>query len=501
VSEGLARLKVLVGEIHDLERVSSLLAWDQETMMPPEGAAARADQRATIGRVAHEHLVSDELGRLLGELRSEEESLPYESDEASLIRVTRRDHEKARRVPTELRGEILRAGALGLGAWLEARERRDFEVLRPHFERQLELKRRYIDCFDADGDPYDVLLDDFEHELTTAEAEGVLEHLKQELVPLVEAVREAGSDADAIEGPFPIERQRAFALPLLDRLGFDARSWRLDRSEHPFAASPSNADIRLTTRFHEDHLGGVFACMHEFGHGLYERQVSPALVRTPLACGASAGLHESQSRMWENLVGRSRPFWTWAYDELQAALPDELGDVDLERFYRAINRIRPSLTRVDADEITYNLHIVLRFELERELLAGRLEVRDLPEAFDERVLGYLGLEVPDARSGVLQDIHWADVTFGYFPTYSLGNVMSVQIWEPVRRDLPELDAQLERGEFGDLAEWLREHLHRHGRKFTPRETLLRAAGSPIDPEPYVRYLKGKLGEVAGVAVS
>jgi carboxypeptidase Taq len=500
VSDRLRRLQALVGEIYDLERVSSLLAWDQETTMPLLGAAGRAEQRATIGSVAHERLVSEELGRLLDDLASEEGVLEPESDEASLIRVTRRDHEKARRIPTELHGEMLRTGAIGLGAWHEARERGDFEVLRPHFERQLELKLRYLECFDADGDQYDVLLDDFEPELTTAEAERVLETLKQELVPLVEAVRQSGPDEDVLEGPFPVKGQKAFVYPLLDRLGFDARSWRLDRSEHPFAATMSIADIRLTSRFFEHHLGGVFASMHEFGHGLYERQISPALARTPLACGASAGLHESQSRMWENLVGRGRPFWTFAYDNLQAAMPAALGDVDVERFYRWINSIRPSLTRVEADEITYNLHVVLRFELERDLLAGRLEVRDLPDAFDERMLGYLGLEVPDHRTGVLQDIHWADVTFGYFPTYSLGNVMSVQIWERARSDLPELDGQIEQGEFGDFREWLREHLHQHGRKFWPSETLVRAAGAPIDPEPYVRYLKGKLGEVAGVAV-
>jgi carboxypeptidase Taq len=501
LSNRLERLKRLVGEIYDLERVGYLLAWDQEAIMPPDGAPARAEQRATIGRVAHERLVSDELGRLLEDVRSEEEALPHDSDEASLIRVVRRDHEKARRVPTELRAELARAGALGVGAWVEARQQNDFEVLRPHFERQLELRRRYIECFEPHEDPYDVLLDDYEPELTTAEAERVLERLKRELVPLVSAVREAASEDDALEGPFPIERQHAFALTVLERLGFGERSWRLDRSEHPLTAGIAIADIRLTTRFHEDHLGGVFACLHEFGHGLYERQISPALAHTPLAAGASAALHESQSRMWENLVGRGRPFWTYAYDRLQAALPDELGDVDFEPFYRGINKVRPSLVRVDADEITYNLHIVLRFELERELLSGRLEVRDLPEAFDERMLSYLGLEVPDALHGALQDIHWADLTLGYFPTYSLGNVMSVQIWERAQADLGELDAQLERGEFGELAEWLREHLHRHGRKFTPRETLARAAGSELDPEPYLRYLKGKLGEVAGVAVT
>jgi len=478
----LERLRTLLGEIYDLERVGFLLAWDQETTMPPEGAAARADQRATIGRAAHERLVSDELGRLLEELRGEEESLPYESDEASLIRVARHDHEKASRVPTELRAQILRAGALGLGAWLEARERRDFDVLRPHLERLLELKRRYIECFEPAGDPYDVLLDDYERGFTTAETESVFAHLKRELVPLVEAAREADGDEPALEGPFPIDGQRAFSLDLLERLGADRRSWRLDHSEHPFTANLAIADIRLTSHFREAHLGGIFAAIHEFGHGLYERQISPALARTPLAGGASSALHESQSRMWENLVGRSHAFWRFAYGDLRAALPEALGDVELDRFFRAVNRIRPSLTRVDADEITYNLHIVLRFELERELLAGRLEVRDLPAAFDERMHGYLGLEVPDARAGVLQDIHWADATFGYFPTYSLGNVMSVQIWEQAAAELGDLDGRIERGAFGDLREWLREHLHRHGRKFTPRETLVRAAGSEIDPE-------------------
>jgi carboxypeptidase Taq len=502
MSDRLQRLRVMAGEIYDLERTAFLLAWDQETMLPPDGAAARAEQRATIGRVAHERLVSDELARLLEELRSEQEALSREYDEAALIRVLRREHEKARRVPTELRAELSRAGALGLGAWLQARERRDFEVLRPHLERQLELKRRYIACFEPYDDPYDVLLDDYEEGMTTAETERVLEHVKRELVPLVRAVREGGTGEDEpLSGPFSVGGQAAFGRAVLDRFGFDERSWRLDRSEHPFTAGISIGDIRLTTRYHEHSLSGVFASMHEFGHGLYERQVAPALGRTPLAGGASAALHESQSRMWENLVGRSRPFWTWAYDDLRAALPEALGDVDLDRFYRAINRIRPSLVRVDADEVTYNLHIVLRFELERDLLAGRLEVRDMPAAFDERMVSYLGLEPPDVTLGVLQDIHWGDATFGYFPTYSLGNVMSVQIWERARADLVELDAQLERGEFAELREWLREHLHRHGRKFPPQETLRRAAGAEIDPEPYVRYLKGKLGEVAGAAVS
>jgi carboxypeptidase Taq len=502
VRDPLLRLKETLGTIHDLERVASLTAWDQETMMPPQGAEGRADQRATLVRLAHELLVSDGLGRLLEELRLREESHPYDSDEASLIRVARRDHEKARRVPPELRGELSRAGALGLGAWLEARAREDFRILLPHLERQLELKRRYIACFEAPEDEYDVLLDDFEPGVSTAEAEGVLEVVKEELVPLVAAVPELDPAEDiARSGPFDLDAQRRFSLDLLLRLGFEPEAWRLDPTEHPFAMAASLGDIRITTHFHESHLGGVFACLHEFGHGLYERQVSPTLARTTLATGASSALHESQSRMWENLVGRSRAFWVHAYPLLRGTFPDRLGGAELETFYRSINRVQPSLIRVDADEITYNLHIVLRFELERDVLAGRLELRDLADAFAERMQEYLGIEVRDVRDGVLQDMHWSDLTFGYFPTYSLGNVISVQLWERARADIPELDQTLERGDYRELRDWLRHHLHRHGRKFTPRETLERAAGGPIDPAPYIRYLKDKLATTFGVAVA
>ena len=496
----LEQLKARLAEICNLNRVATLLAWDQETMMPAGGAGARAEQRATIVRTSHELLVSDELGRLLEALRPLEEELPYDSDDASLIRAARRDHEKASRVPAELRAELSRAGSLGIGAWLEARERRDYGVLLPHLERQLELRRRYVECFGPVTDPYDVLLDDYEPGFTTAEAEAVLDRLKRELLPLVAKVREAGNGEVELRGPFPVAGQRAFADELLRGLGLEERSWRLDASEHPFAASIAVTDIRITTRMADDHLGGVFACMHEFGHGLYERQVAPELARTPLAAGASAGLHESQSRLWENLVGRGRPFWSRWYPRLKETFPDALAGVDLDGFVRSVNRVRPSFVRVDADEVTYNLHIVLRFELEREVLADRLPLRDLAEAFEARVHEYLGLEVPDVRLGVLQDMHWADASFGYFPTYSLGNVMSVQLWERARADLPGLDAAFEAGDYAPLRDWLRERLHRHGRKFRPGETLERAVGGPIDPEPYVRYLKGKVVETVGTRV-
>jgi carboxypeptidase Taq len=301
----------------------------------------------------------------------------------------------------------------------------------------------------------------------------------------------AGSASARVRGRFPAEQQRGLSLDIVRRFGYDDTGWRIDTAPHPFAQSISTRDIRLTTREPEDSLDGLFATMHECGHGLYESGVDPAFERTPLARGASLALHESQSRLWENLVGRSRPFWRWFYPRLQAAFPDQLGDVDEERWYRAINDVRPGLIRIEADEASYNLHIILRFELEQRIMAG-LDLRELPAAWNEAMSTYLGIDVPDDAQGVLQDVHWSRGGFGYFPTYSLGNVISVQIWERMRKDVPDVDEQMERGAFGDLREWLREHIHRHGRTWLPGETLERAVGSGIDPEPYLAYLQRKL---------
>ncbi|MFL6010741.1 MAG: carboxypeptidase M32, partial [Gaiellaceae bacterium] len=371
----------------------------------------------------------------------------------------------------------------------------DFASFLPALRTNLDLRKRYVELFVDDFDePYDVLLDDYERGFTTAETESVLERLKRELVPLLEAAREA--EGEELEGPFPVEGQRAFARELLDRLGFESRSWRLDHSEHPFTASLALADIRLTSHFKETHLGGVFAAIHEFGHGLYERQISPSLARPLLAGGASAALHESQSRMWENLVGRSRPFWQLFYPRAQAAFPEQLRNIELDAFIAGINRVKPSLIRIKADEVTYGMHIILRFELEQDLVDGRVAVGDLPEVWNERMHEYLGVDVPNDAQGVLQDTHWASGHIGYFSTYLLGTVMSVQLWEKILEDVPDLEDQIERGEFAALREWLGEHVHRHGRKYAPQELLRRATGSTIDPKPYLAYLRSKYG--AGV---
>jgi carboxypeptidase Taq len=483
------RLKEKLGHVHDLAKAGSLLSWDQQTQMPPGGSGVRAEQLATLGRLAHELFISDEIGNLLEELRGYEESLDRESNEASFIRVARRDYEKATRVPPDLSAEITRVGSQAFTTWVEARANSDYESFRPWLEQLVELKQRYVACYPPADDPYDTLLDDFEPGMTTAEVRVIFDRLKEELIPLI---RSAGStDSRRVNGRFPADKQREVSLEIIRRFGFDDESWRIDTAPHPFASSFGVTDIRLTTREPEDSLDGLFAAMHECGHGLYEHGVDPSLERTLLCRGASLGLHESQSRLWENLVGRSRAFWSWFYPQLQDAFPSELAGVDEDAWFRSINDISPGLVRIDADEASYNLHIILRFELEQRIMSG-LDLRELPDAWNQAMSDYLGVDVPDDAHGVLQDVHWSRGGFGYFPTYSLGNVMSVQIWERMREDVGDVDEQIGRGEFGELREWLREHLHRYGRKFMPAETLERCVGGPIDPEPYLRYLQGKL---------
>jgi carboxypeptidase Taq len=494
-------LKGRLAEISDVFGAMRLLAWDQQTMMPPRGAQARAEQLSTLNRIAHEKFVSPEIGRLLDELRPYEESLPYESDEASLIRIARRDFEKISRVPAELEAEMTRTASLALPVWAEARERSDFQLFLPWLKKNVDLRHQYVELFPEFDHPYDALLENFDYGTKSADAKRVLDRVKEGIVPLVTEV--AGysepSQDGALSGPFPIDKQQAFGRSIIERWGFNAESWRLDPTVHPFASSTSTGDVRLTTRYREDDLESLFAIMHECGHGLYEHGIDPALERTPVGEISLMALHESQSRTWENLVGRSRPFWRHFYPQLQETFKEPLGSVDFETFYRSVNRVQPSLIRIEADEVTYNLHVIMRFELELDLIAGKLEPADVPDVWNARMLEYLGVEVPDDAHGVLQDMHWSGGAIGYFPTYSLGNVVSVQLWEKVREAIPDLDEQIERGEFQALHDWYAEKLYRHGRKFTTEETLRRLTGGPMDPEPYLRYLRRKVADVYGLA--
>ena len=484
-SPPLERLKAILAEIADLRHAESIADWDSRVSMPPQGAEARANVLATLTKIAHERFVSDEVGDLLDAPAGVED----EAD-AALVRLTRREWERARRVPGDLLAEMSHAAGVAVAAWDKAKAASDFDSFVPHLERQLELKLRYIGCFPEIETAYDVLLDDYEEGMTTTEVERIFARLKQELVPLIESHAERG-DPDALRGPFPASQQQIASRMVLDAFGYDPTSWRIDETPHPFAYKPGTGDIRLTTHTDEADLMSLFSTMHEFGHGVYEFEIDEALARTPLGQGTSAAIHESQSRMWENLVGRSRGFWRWFYPQLEPLFPDALGPVDEVSFVRAVSAIRPGLIRGDADEVTYGLHIILRFELEQELLAETIAVRDLPEIWNARMKEYLGVDVPDDAHGVLQDIHWSIGYFGYFPTYQLGNVASVQIWERARADLGDVEEQFARGEFAPLREWLREHIYRYGSIYPPRELLRRLTGSELDPEPYLGYLRTK----------
>ncbi len=493
-------LRERLAEISDLVKTAALLGWDQHVMMPQGGAAIRAEQMATVGRIAHTKFISSEIGGLLDDLRSWGEQHDYDSFEASLIRVAARDWEKSRQVPPELRAEMSRSAALANQVWIDARKDNDFRTFLPVLQKNLDLRKRYIDCFEVKDEPYDIVLDDYERDMTTKEVRRIFDYLKEHQAPLVKEVAARGGN-DARPREYSLEAQKTFELEVVKAFGFTDDAWRLDPTVHPFASGTGITDIRITTRYFPDHLGGLFGTMHEFGHGLYERQIDPGLERSPLARGVSLGMHESQSRMWENLVGRSLPFWRHFVPRLQELFPTLAGD-DVGSWYREVNRVEPSLIRVEADEATYNLHIILRFELEQAMLADEFPLDELPEQWNSRMWDYLGIEVPSDTDGVLQDVHWSGGSIGYFPTYALGNLISAQIWEKITADLPTLEDDFTQGEFGGLRDWLRDNLHRHGRKYTPGETLERVVGtSEIDPEPYVRYLRGKLADIYGIAAT
>ena len=497
-------LRARMAELSDLHSVAMLLFWDQQTMMPPAGAAARAERSATIALAIHARESDPELGALLDALEPWAAGEDPDSDDVRLVSWTRRDFEKSVRVPAELAAELSKAGPLGQQAWLEARAADDFGRFRDALAHQVELRHRYVACFEGHDHPYDALLDDFEPGLTTAELRPLLAGLRDALVPLVAAAGdpEQARNDGAFQGVFGVDAQRIAVLDVLERLGYDPDSFRLDPALHPFASGIAPDDVRLTTKYDEqDFAVALYSALHEFGHGLYEAGVDRRLFRTTLDDPVSLGVHESQSRMWENVIGRSRPFCAWLLPRLSETLPGAVDGLDAAGLYRSVNTVQPSLIRIEADETTYNLHIVLRFELELALTEGTLSVDDLPAAWDEGMLRLLGIEVPGPSEGVLQDVHWSAGLFGYFPTYTLGNLVAAQLWERLTADLADIDELLERGDVAPLREWLREHIHRHGRKFPPRELLRRVTGDDLRAEPFLDYLRAKLADAGVLAAA
>jgi carboxypeptidase Taq len=497
----LRELKEILAEITDLNRAAALLEWDQETYMPAGGIGARAEQLSTLLKLAHVRLSAKDVGRLLEKLENDLKDAPFDSDEASLIRVTRRDYDEAVKIPGELVAEIAHAGTVARPAWEKARREEKFEIFAPFMEKTVELNRRVADALGYEDRPYDALINRTEPGMTTAQLETIFGELKRAIVPLVADI---ARHADAVDDRvlyrgFDPDLQLAYALEVAKRLGYDTTKGRQDTSTHPFSITFGPGDARITTRVSRDFFNEcLFGSIHETGHALYDQGFGQNLDRTPLWGAASPGVHESQSRMWENLVGRSQPFWHHFYPSLQAMFPEPLHGVDADGFYRAVNRSYPSFIRVEADEVTYNMHILLRFELENEMLDGTLRVADLPEAWNTRFKSYLGLNVTNDREGCLQDIHWSYVSFGIFPGYTIGNLVSAQLMEKIRKDLPDLDAHFGRGEFSPLLTWLRRNVHRHGRKFTPNELLERATGKPLTATPWIAYVRKKFGALYGL---
>lgn len=497
MEQQLKELKARLLEIYDLGAVNAVLGWDQATYMPPGGSPARGRQSAMLAQIAQEKAIDPAIGKLLDQLEPWAEGQPFESDDAALVRVARRDYEKAVKVPPELVGELFSHFAHGYQVWTTARPNNDFAAVEPVLEKTLELSRKYADCFPGYDHIADPLIDMGDYGMKAESIRILFAELRDQLVPLVGAITSQEEiDNSVLHRSYPLERQREFGEAVIKDYGFDFERGRQDLTHHPFMTKFSLGDVRITTRFQENDFGdGLFSTMHEAGHAMYELGINPELEGTPLANGTSSGVHESQSRLWENIVGRSRGFWTHYYPKAQAAFPEQLGDVSLDTFYRAINKVSRSLIRVDADEVTYNLHVMIRFDLELALLEGDLAVKDLPETWHARYDSDLGLRAADDSDGVLQDVHWyAGFIGGAFQGYTLGNIISALFYQQALQSHPEIPDEVSKGQFGTLQTWLKEALYQHGRKFTADELVQRVTGAPMKIEPYIAYLQTKYGE-------
>ncbi len=499
MEEKLKQLKTLLAEIVDLNGAATVLVWDQQTYMPPGGAAARGHQLACIGQLAQERAISPELGGLLEELLPYADQIDPDSDDARLIKVSHKGHKKATCVPVEWVGEFLQVTTMAHQIWAEARQKSDFSIFQPHLEKIVELRRQYATFFPDVDHPYDALLDDFEPGMKTADVKAIFDALRPRQVEIIRAICERPQVDDSfLHQSFDEAGQLEFGKEVVTKYGYDWQRGRQDQSTHPFTVGISVNDVRFTTRVDPHFLNSsLFGTLHECGHALYGLGHRPELERLGLATGASFAVHESQSRMWENLVGRSMPFWQHFYPRLQELFPGQLGNVSMDAFYKGINKVQPSLIRVEADEATYNLHIMLRLEIELGLIEGEIEVADLPEIWNTKMEQYIGLIPASDAQGVLQDVHWSGGAFGYFSTYALGNLISCQLWEKIHQDIPDLPDHIRQGRFDALLAWLVEKVHQHGNKFEPQDLVQRVTGSKIIPEPYLRYLETKFGEIYG----
>ncbi len=490
-------LKNRLIQIQDLEAAASLLNWDQTTYMPTGGTYARGRQIATLKEFAHEKFTDPNIGQLLEDLRPYEKSLPYDSTEASLIRVTRRDYQRSIRVPSEFMAKFSQHQAVAYETWVKAKSLKDFSIVQPYLEKTLDLSRELASFF-----PYkhiaDPLIDFVDEGMTVSILRPLFNELRQKLLPIVEAITSAPPINDScVHQHYPKKQQLKFGHTIIERIGFDFQRGRQDETPHPFTSSFSIGDVRITTRVYEDNFTeALFSTIHEVGHALYEQGIALELEGTPLAKGCSSGIHESQSRLWENIVGRSRGFWECFYPQLQGIFLKQLSRISVSEFYRAINKVAKSPIRTDADEMTYNLHVMIRFDLELAMLEGKLAVEDLPEAWNERYKKDLGIVPANDSEGVMQDVHWyGDMVGGMFQGYTLGNLIAAQIYEAAVKYDPEISYGIERGNFTLLHQWLKHNIYQHGRKYTANELINRVTGKPLSINPFINYIQSKYSNI------
>ena len=488
-------------ELGVLNSCAAVLAWDQQTYMPRNGNALRGEQMAFLATLAHQKFTDPKIGELLAAVEGSDVVANPEADASANVRELRRSYNRATKLPPELVEELARVTTEAQMVWERAKKKNDYASFQPLLARVVELKRREADAVGFTGHRYNALIEEYEPGTTVAELKELFAGLTKELAPLVRAIGDAPKkpDVGVLAREFPIDRQKVFAEAAAAAIGFDFEGGRLDTTAHPFCSGFGPGDCRITTRYNPGFFNeAFFGVLHETGHAMYEQNLPREHFGTPCGVACSFGIHESQSRLWENQVGRSRPFWEHFYPRLKQTFPAALHDVSLDAFYFAINDVRPSLIRVEADEATYNLHIALRFELELALLSGDLSTTDLPGAWNERFKALFGLDVPDDARGCLQDIHWSFGGIGYFPTYTLGNLYAAQLMRAAKQNLSGLDDDFRRGEFGRLKAWLGEHVHKHGQRVRAGELCRRATGVPLSPEPFVAHLKEKFGALYGV---
>lgn len=490
-----------VRETAKLENISSLLGWDERVMLPERGGEYRADQITLLAGIIHDRNTDPQLGVWLEELSNSPLTEEPHSETEATIRRLRSDYLKQVKLPKRLVEEFSHARVIGQQKWVKARAENNFGAFEPILDKIVSLSREMAEVIGYEGEQYDALLDFYEPEAKTAQVREVLETLKDQLVPLVAEIKDSGRrpNMEILKQYYPLAAQEQIGKLAATKIGFDFTAGRLDVTHHPFCSTSGPHDCRITTRYDENFFpSAFFSTLHEAGHGMYEQGLNASWFGLPPGTSASLGIHESQSRLWENIVGRSYAFWSHFYPEAKKLFPAALGDVPMSDFHFAINEVTPSLIRVEADEATYNLHIIIRFELEQALLSGDLQVKDLPAAWNEKYTQQLGIAPPSDADGCLQDVHWSAGLIGYFPTYSLGNIYSAQLMEQAHEDLGDLEGMFAAGEFGPLLTWLRENVHQPGQRFPGSQLVEDICGDPIDSAPLIRYLRAKLGPLYGI---